>query len=294
MISKSFDEYVEWRKSIFDPKGDCDPVAFDPSPVHLLRAARVIGQTEQVEPLGPGTFVKAYSFETPEGWFVLKVPVAERFAPALEIAAFVAQQAVDVGTPTVVPLLTDTSHYVAPFTFQIEPFVEEEAGPNPQWSWNEIQPLGYGPLDPRDPTKALFNTWSGYLNTRLIEQIEICLDIGAIDPHDAARVKDLMATVEEPLNSGLIHNDLSPRNVIGTHIIDWESCISGDPLYELASWYAFHTELLKTAKLTDRTFWLYYLRVVIARTVHRHRFQIPEHPVYQPSSRRIQLALSRL
>lgn len=291
-MTPSYAEYVEWRKAIFDPKGDCDPIPFSPAEADLLRAARAMGPVEDVTKLKGGTFVKAYFFETPEGPFVLKVPVAERFAPSLEIAAFAAQQAVDMGGRTVVPILTDTSHYLTPFTFQIEPFVEDDKGESPPWPWNEVEPRGYGPLDPRDPTRGLFDTWAGYLTTRLSEHLDICTDIKAINRDEAFRIEEIVTSVKEPAHTSLLHNDLSSRNVIGSRVIDWESCISGDPLYELASWYGFHADV--ETRLSDRTYWLYYLRIVVARTVHRHRFSIPEHPVHKPASARIQSALKRL
>jgi hypothetical protein len=85
--------------------------------------------------------------------------------------------------------------------------------------------------------------------------------------------------------------------------LDWENAIAGDPLFELAGLAAFKANELVEPLLEHyhfrppdikRRFWIYYLRIALARTVHRARVKLPENPVYPRASMRIQLALSNL
>jgi len=88
-------------------------------------------------------------------------------------------------------------------------------------------------------------------------------------------------------------------------VLDWEDALLGDPLFDVASLCAFHPERRHTAILDayafprgDRDavarFWIYFLRIAVARTVHRLRFAYPDPPDRPRPSGRIQLALARL
>src|SRR5262249_51720235 len=139
--------------------------------------------------------------------------------------------------------------------------------------------------------------------------------IGAISPAERRRIErhfedaDGLLDGVEPV---LLHGDLSGRNIFTdgvaiTAVIDWEDCLAGDPVFDLAFWATFHQDERHGALLDgyasvrplpadfDARFWLYYLRVALSKTVQRHRFGYPDRvPGFPPASHRIGKALARL
>jgi thiamine kinase-like enzyme len=91
-------------------------------------------------------------------------------------------------------------------------------------------------------------------------------------------------------------------------LIDWEDACIGDPMLDLANWATFHPErrwpvffeaASEQGPYAQRSemralFWLYYLRVALAKTVHRIRFGVTDKPGRPPASMRIQRALKGL
>lgn len=89
-------------------------------------------------------------------------------------------------------------------------------------------------------------------------------------------------------------------------MIDWEDSLCGDPIFDVAYWGTFCRDEMRAEFLRgyetvqilpedfERRYWLYYLRVAISKTVHRHLFGVKDRPGRAPASRRIQKALSRL
>jgi len=109
----------------------------------------------------------------------------------------------------------------------------------------------------------------------------------------------------------LLHGDLGSHNVFTdgrdvTAVIDWEDALSGDPVFDIAFWATFHPDRRHAAFLDgyravralpadfEWRFWLYYLRVALAKTVLRHRLGITDRPGRLPASRRIQKGLERV
>jgi len=110
----------------------------------------------------------------------------------------------------------------------------------------------------------------------------------------------------------LLHGDPGGPNVIlradGTvgGLVDWEDALVGEPLFELASCACFHPER-RWASLFEgylgapalpapdrRRFWLYVLRIALARTVVRERFAIADAPGHAPAAERVRRALQAL
>ena len=174
--------------------------------------------------------------------------------------------------------------------------------PTPFCSTQDVEPQG------------IFETWASFLKTRLDEHISYCFAIGAINAEEVGRINILKEQFErlENFNPSLLHNDLSNTNItidrdnekIG--FLDWSDAIAGDPVFDLANFCSFHMPeyfksiwsgyFEKTAMPSDfyHRFWLYYLRIALAKTVHRHRFKYKDNDKYPPASRRIQIALERL
>ena len=106
----------------------------------------------------------------------------------------------------------------------------------------------------------------------------------------------------------LCHGDLGNHNVFVrdghvSALIDWEDCLAGDPVYDVAFWATFHPPRRYDALIAGyraagtvpedffRRFWLYYLRVALAKTVVRARFGLVDLPGHMPASLRIRLGL---
>jgi Ser/Thr protein kinase RdoA (MazF antagonist) len=109
----------------------------------------------------------------------------------------------------------------------------------------------------------------------------------------------------------LLHGDLGSHNVLTDGdrllgLIDWEDALSGDPVYDLAFWATFHLPERHAAFLAGYRelrplpddfpvrFWLYFVRILLAKAVHRRRFGYPDRPDRPTAAHRIRDALANL
>lgn len=118
----------------------------------------------------------------------------------------------------------------------------------------------------------------------------------------------------------LLHGDLGNHNFISADgksisaLIDWEDCLIGDPVFDIAYWATFFKDnmlddfLIGYAKINPaispvgetapkpwrRLGWLYYLRIALSKTVHRFYFGYTDRPGRVPPSQRIQKSLKIL
>jgi fructosamine-3-kinase len=180
------------------------------------------------------------------------------------------------------------------------------------FGWIDVAPGQGG--QPEATGRGLFDSWPEYLLVNFAAHLQACLEIGAITPRERAWIEaayDDLAGQLGPIQPALLHGDLSSRNVFAdglgiTALLDWEDCLAGDPVYDLAFWATFHPAG-RHASLLDAyaaarplpadfepRFWLYYLRIALSKTVQRHRFGYTDLPGRPPASRRIQQALARL
>jgi Ser/Thr protein kinase RdoA (MazF antagonist) len=188
---------------------------------------------------------------------------------------------------------------------------------------HDIRTEGFGLLDVRPlaekapTTQRLCGTharWSDYLTVRLPEHVGSCVDLGALTVAEAEAVFKLFevyeATCPPPLPC-LLHGDLGNHNVFSdgtaiTALIDWEDALSGDPIFEVALWATFHPERRHQAFLDGYQavrplpsdfglrFWVYFLRVALAKTVLRHRLGLQDLPGRAPAALRIRKGLDEL
>lgn len=178
-----------------------------------------------------------------------------------------------------------------------------------------VEDYGWVDVVPDRPGRGLFDTWRAFVLNRLDDHLSVCESIGAIDSGERERIASAF-TEHDSLFDGvspvLLHGDLSGRNAFVeanriTALIDWEDCLAGDPVFDLAFWATFqpderHAALLDAYALIrplpadfEPRFWLYYLRVALSKTVLIRRFGYPDQLPGRPSaSRRIQKALARL
>jgi fructosamine-3-kinase len=189
---------------------------------------------------------------------------------------------------------------------------------------HQVRLDGFGPLDVRPlltssadtctSLRGLHDTWHNYLGLNLVAHVAGCVDLGAITAAEGDQVLRLFAdnaarlVVAEPR---LLHGDLGSHNVLTdgtdlTGLIDWEDCLPGDPVFDVASWATFQPEPRHPAFLDgyrstgslppdfEPRFWLYYLRMSLAKTVHRYRFAYADRPGRPPTALRIRRGLEGL
>ena len=178
----------------------------------------------------------------------------------------------------------------------------------------------FGLIDPsalatgRGPLFGLHETWDEYIALNLEEHVKICVGIGAVSDEEAQRILWLFEGCRGIYADSipkLLHGDPGNHNVFVedgqiTALIDWEDAVAGDPVYEIAFWATFHPERRHAAFLEgyrseatlppdfEPRFWLYFLRVSLAKTVLRHRLGLKDKPGREPASRRIQKSLHHL
>jgi|GEM_PF-798249 len=258
----------------------------------------------------------------------------------LHAEQWAATAARQVGVPAAEVLLTDTTRRRCPFDFQITACLPgqnlgEFDGDEPTmrrllrelgatlarlhgrtvrgFGWPDVRPLADAVAAGGEPS-GLFAAWPEYLLLQLDRHIEICQQIGAMTTTMAARARnwfDAMAPRRTGFQPVLLHGDPGSHNARTdgraiTALLDWEDCLFGDPVYEIAFWATFHPERRHDAFLDGYRairelpadfgawFWLYFLRVALAKTVHRHRFGYADAPGRPPAAGRIALALQRL
>src|SRR5262249_11642211 len=155
---------------------------------------------------------------------------------------------------------------------------------------HRLETAGFGLLVPGEEARGSCPSWPAYLDNHLDRHLAVCREIAAISPQESRAIPRLFDD-RLPALAGrgprMPHGDPGRHNgvVAGGDVsclIDWEDAVSGDPIYEVAFWATFHPERRHAAFLdgylaehpreadfTDR-FWLYFLRVALAKTVVRH------------------------
>jgi aminoglycoside phosphotransferase (APT) family kinase protein len=185
------------------------------------------------------------------------------------------------------------------------------------------QPLhGNGLLDtaplaafPESDPRGLHERWSDYVLLRLHEHIARCRVLGIVDEREGEWIDGEFRRASDWLDdvpAVLLHGDLGSHNVFvngddeASTLVDWEDALAGDPLYEIAFWATFHPQrrwaaflegYRRISNLPDdagRRFWLYFLRIALAKTVVRDRFGLKDRPGRTPAVQRIRQAVDGL
>lgn len=290
---------------------------------------------------GAGTFNALYRVNAGGASYVCRVNLraASDYAFEFLIDGWAGEVLRRRGLPHAPVLLVDLSRASCPFDYELSAeaegqtlrsFEDEETQETPTGlleelgraaaSVHEIETEGFGLLDVRPIVsdgaargRGLLKTWGEYVLLNLVEHVEACLRIGAVDEAEAARIRrafDAAAGLLDDSPSRLLHGDLGAHNVFAdgervTALIDWEDALAGDPVFDIAYWGTFVRDPMREPFLAgyrsvrrlpedfERRYWLYYLRVALSKTVHRHLFGYAERPGRPPASRRIQKGLER-
>ncbi|MFA6263033.1 MAG: aminoglycoside phosphotransferase family protein [Candidatus Babeliales bacterium] len=186
---------------------------------------------------------------------------------------------------------------------------------------HSIKISGYGPLAvvplmvPHVLPRGVHDSWSDYILLRLEEHAGLCKEIGAINASEYAIILELFRRYEplfKNVSPSLLHGDVGNQNFLSddgetiTALVDWEDSMAGDPVFEVALWGTFFRDYMRNTLLEGYTtvnrlphdfelrYWMYYLRIVLSKTVHRFRFGYADRPGRPRISLRIQKALSRI
>ena len=289
-----------------------------------------------------GTFHSLYRIIFPNGRsYVLRVNVLSHLYRGFYfyIDEWVVEALKQKGLPSLEIYFVDLSQKLCPFDYQI---VEEAKGEplnmmemDEEFDKKFIFELGrtiaglhtivtesFGLLDvscvmKEQKGKGLIDSWEEYIFLNLDKHIKTCYEIGAITLGEGRIIETVFKHAHpllENVTSSLLHGDLGNHNVFSdgrciTGIIDWEDCMSGDSIFDIAYWGTFYANdtdkrhqlfingyksLRQLPKDFELRYWLYYLRVALAKTVHRYRFKYPDRPGSLPSSRRIQKGLRKV
>ena len=177
---------------------------------------------------------------------------------------------------------------------------------------HSIQVTGVGLCLPDEDgeLRGSMSHWGEYLGTRLNEHLGVLVGAGIVAVSESSDIRDMLdplrALTDRPTR--LLHGDCGPHNMIrridgSVALIDWEDATGGDPLFELAQWATFNPRRRWSTMLDlytggtwlpDHLFWLYFLRITVAKLVVRARFRLPDLPGRPTARDRIEQALAEL
>jgi len=157
-------------------------------------------------------------------------------------------------------------------------------------------PLNLLALIKNEKWEGIHNSWKDFLLLNLKQHIDLCISANGLKPEEAIKINKKFEYEEYfDIESGsLLHGDLGNHNVFIDNekslLIDWEDCVVGDPVFDISCWGSFYKndseralelflngykEKYKLPKDFLIRYWLYYLRIVLAKAVHRHKFKYP-------------------
>ena len=292
-----------------------------------------------ITPIAPGgTFHLLYKISVNNQLYVIRLNRLKEFRVAWEflIDAWVYPKLASLGLPGPSVVTIDCSRSICPTDYQILTYVHGQqlsAFQDPETQYiepvllqaigayvaqvHQVALAGFGPLglaSLQNPT-GIHNSWQDYIFLRLQEHIDVCLNIDAISSHEALIIQKIFvehAQIFECSSPVLLHGDLGNHNFLSQNgvsisaLIDWEDCMSGDPVFDIAFWGTFFRDhMLKDFLIGYRQhtalpddfelcYWLYFLRIALSKTVHRFRFGYQDHPGRPPASLRIQRALENV
>jgi aminoglycoside phosphotransferase (APT) family kinase protein len=156
--------------------------------------------------------------------------------------------------------------------------------------------------------RGVHMAWADYILLNLEMHVANCLALGVIDERAVEKINRLFELMQPELRhrpSRLLHGDpgthnicVDPRTTDITCILDWEDALAGDPLFDIAMFSTFQPArrmpnflagygLANPGQDEQRLLALYFLRIALAKTVHRSRFGIADRPDRAPAHDRI-------
>jgi aminoglycoside phosphotransferase (APT) family kinase protein len=320
------------RRGTFYPKtdrhGNADALK-DPKIDLTFIAQALDAKVQSIEPIKGGTMHQLHRIKTPNKNWILKLPYEDAdFGFELESRAM--DQLSQIGLPALkVPAFSAiTQAGRSPFLLVEEApgrtltsFEDPESQQMPEQllvdlgrtlaQVHQVPGSRAGLVDcSKQNWNGLVGDWNTYLSLHLDNHLHTCAYIGAIDARERNKIESLFIPgLQGP--SRLLHGDPGHHNMFSdgeriTAIIDWEDALIGDPIFDIAYWGTFVRDAMRTPFLSgyqtieklpfdfEYRYWLYYLRIAVSKTVHRHQSMIQDREGRPPASQRIQKALSNL
>jgi hygromycin-B 4-O-kinase len=184
---------------------------------------------------------------------------------------------------------------------------------------HDVEGHGAGLLDcagtAAQPPIGVHDDWWIYLALLFESHMRTCRDAGFVDPAMADKIVRLFDAMQPALKDRplrLLHGDLGPHNICVdpanqkvTAVLDWEDALIGDPLFDVAMVSSFQPErrlpailegygLPRPTSEQQALIALYFLRIALAKTVHRLRFGIVDRPDRTPGHHRVYRGVDEL
>lgn len=207
------------------------------------------------------------------------------FNPHPEVVMLVEKMITDdvarVGVPTNKILFVDVTRREYPFDYQIEEMLEgSDIEDNFKGTQEEYDKLsfelgryvakfhsltfpGFGKFDEKTALKGELkgtkNTFYEYLMTALLKDLEYLVNAEVITDNVSNSMLGVFEDNKEIINSSqgvLVHHDLADHNIMFdgskiTGIFDWEACVVGDPVLDLASAPTWKTHYPREEKMLE-------------------------------------------
>lgn len=184
---------------------------------------------------------------------------------------------------------------------------------------HQIETKKFGPLNIENifnnSGEGIYNLWSDYILKNLNEHLDFCLSKKIIKQSIYKTIVRLFETKKIPLveKPVLLHGDIANHNVFSdgkkiTDLIDWEDCLSGDPVYDIAyfgtgafdhpDWFSVFLSGYKLVNKLPQDFyyryWIYFLRISIVKAIIRFNLNTNKKKSLPSVSLRIEEAVKNL
>ena len=230
----------------------------------------------------------------------------------LAVESFVMAQVRGLGVPIPEVIAVDATRRAVPFAWQVLELVREpdlnrhfKAGTLALTdiaeqlgrliaTWQALPVEGYGPfaverVQTAQQLGGLHPTYAGYFHTRLETHLTFLVERGFLAAGQAEEIRGVVER-QRPLlalsRGCLVHKDTALWNLLGTErtitaVIDWDDCIAGDPMDDLALLGCFHGGTVLRGAFAGyeavralppdyaARFWLHLLRNMIFKAVIR-------------------------
>jgi len=228
------------------------------------------------------------------------------------IESGIMKQVKDIGIPVPEIFTVDVSRREYPFVYQIMEYIEYPdlgkilKSTNPDITslmfmigrsvaeWQSLEYKGYGPFNSDKYIEngtliGLHKHYKDYYFLNLEKHLQFLLNSHFLDSERAQSIFKQIKANEKYLDMDqgvLVHKDLALWNILGNDkdikaFIDWDDCISGDPMDDLSLMACFHpgnwiekmfegyTTVKPLPHSYEKRFWLHLLRNMIFKAVIR-------------------------
>ncbi len=220
------------------------------------------------------------------------------------------------GLPSYNVYAVDTTRRKYPFDFMVTDFVKDKDMES-MWPLNEknekmllyqcgeilakiheIKTKGFGFFDnelaKKGETKGILNKWEDYIFSSFTSNLNYLRKRKLISSKKQEIINKIFLDNKKNirLNEGvLVHGDYCDHNIMVsdnkiTGVVDWEDCISGDPIFDIAFWSTFYSRDRLNLLLNgytgikhlpgdfEKRLDIYRLRIAISKAVLRHRYKL--------------------